>query len=246
MTIAICDDDTLCREQVLAWSREYIRQSPYTDTRLLSYPSGEVLLEDVEGGILFDICILDVVMPGMDGIRLGVRLREMGFEGKILYLTTSRDYAIDSFQAKPFNYILKPVEKTAFFSALEEALASAAPRKDRSVLVRTQDASVMLPLRDILYAELTRRAVRYHLVGGRQVESIQIRTSFSDAIRPLLEDRRFTLCGASMAANLHHVTGIETEALVFRDGQRAYLGKKLCREIRSVWYDYHFEGEGDL
>ncbi|MBR2490253.1 MAG: response regulator transcription factor [Ruminiclostridium sp.] len=246
MTVAICDDDLLCREQILAWAREYIQQSPDPDSGVCGFSASEELLEAVEGGRHFDVCILDIVMPGMDGIRLGVRLRQLGYEGRILYLTSSRDYAIDSFRAKPFNYILKPVEKAAFLSALEEARASLPPRGEKSILVRTQEASVKVDLSTILYAERSNRTVRYYLMGGTLVESIQIRSSFTEAIQPLLADERFVLCGASMAANLHHVIAIEAEALLFRDSQRAYLGKKLCREIRSVWFDYHFDGEGSL
>ena len=57
----------------------------------------------------FDIYILDILMPGMDGIELGVRLRELGYDGSIIYLTSSTDFAIDSYKAEASNYILKPV-----------------------------------------------------------------------------------------------------------------------------------------
>lgn len=246
MTIAICDDDALCLEQILVWTREYIEHSPYADTNIRSFTVPEDLLTAVEEGTHFDVCFLDIVMSGMNGIQLGVSLRQLGYEGRIIYLTTSRDYAIESFQAKPFNYIVKPVDKTVFFAAIQDAMTSLVPKEDKSVFVRTQDASVKVDRSSILYAERSSRSICYHLMGGKTVESIQIRSSFTDAIQPLLEDERFILCGASMAANLHHIIAIEADALVFRDSQRAYLGKKLCREIRSVWYDYHFDREGSL
>lgn len=243
VTVAICDDDALCQEELLTWAREYIPESPYAGTAIRCFSAPDALLEAVERGSVFDVCILDILMPGMDGIQLGVRLRQLGFQGMILYLTTSRDYAVDSFQAKPFNYLLKPLDRETFCTTLEEALSVMAQRMDKSILVRTQDAMVKLALNDILYAERKHRAVHYYLTNGSTVESIQIRSSFTDAIQPLLEDGRFALGGASQAANLHHITAIEKETLVFRNTHRVYWGKRACRKLRTLWFDYFLTTE---
>jgi len=243
VTVAICDDDALCQEELLTWAKEYIQESPYAGTAVRSFSAPEALLEAVENGTVFDICILDILMPGMDGIQLGVRLRQLGFQGMILYLTTSRDYAVDSFQAKPFNYLLKPLDRETFCPALEEALTVMAQRMDKSILIRTQDAMVKLALNDILYAERRHRAVHYYLTNGSTVESIQIRSSFTDAVQPLLEDGRFALGGATQAVNLHHITAIENETLVFRNGLRVYWGKRACRKLRTLWFEYYLATE---
>ena len=243
MKIAVCDDDALLREEVLAITSEYTAQNPTRNISCAAFASAEELLASAEqiGG--FDIYILDIVMPGMDGITLGVQLRDHGFVGKIIYLTSSPEYAVDSFQAKPFNYILKPFGKDAFLTALHEAILSVSEKKERSLIVKTKECSIRLTFDSILYAQLNRRTVVYHLTNGKAVESIQIRTPFHEAIQDLLSDRRFVLCGASMAVNLRHITMIENDALVFNDTHRAYLGKKSCREVRSVWYDFCFDGE---
>lgn len=243
MKIAVCDDDKLLRDEILSITAQYASRNPSRDISCEAFAYAEDLLESAGriGG--YDIYILDIVMPDMDGITLGVHLREQGFDGKIVYLSSSPEYAVDSFQAKPFNYILKPLNQESFLSALHEAILSVSEKKERSLIVKTKDCSIRLSFDNILYAQLNRRSVVYHLTNGKTVESVQIRTSFHEATQELLIDRRFVLCGASMVANLHHITMIENDALVFRDMYRAYLGKKACREIRSVWYDFCFDGE---
>ena len=52
----------------------------------------------------------------MNGIELGIKLRQLGYDGKIIYLTSSVEFAIDLFKAKAYNYILKPI--TAILSSL--------------------------------------------------------------------------------------------------------------------------------
>jgi len=244
VNIAICDDEALCREEVLAITREYSEQHIGQHIDAAAFAHAEDLLEAAKkiGG--FDVYILDIVMPYMDGITLGVELRKRGYDGKIIYLTSSEEYAIDSFKAKPFHYILKPFEKAMLYATLDEALESVFMQKCRSIIVRTQEGSIKVNLDSILWAELNRRTVVYHLNGGKTVESVQIRTTFAEAVQELTADQRFALCGAGMAANLQHITAVENEALVFKNTFRAWLGKKACREIRSVWYDYTFDGEG--
>ena len=243
MKIAICDDEALFREEMLAILNEYSETHAGQHIELAAFSNAEDLLEAAGkiGG--YDVYILDIVMPCMNGIELGVALRGRGYDGKIIYLTSSAEYAIDSFRAKPYHYILKPFDKAAFYTTLDEALESVFSQKRRSIIVRTQDSSIKLSLDSILWAELNHRTIVYHLNGGKTVESVQIRTTFAEAVQELLKDRRFVLCGAGMAANLQHITAVENEALVFKNTFRAYLGKKACREVRSAWYDYAFDEE---
>lgn len=240
MKIAICDDEELCRKQTVANIHSYAEAHPEHHISCTAFEWTDDLLEASGriGG--FDIYILDIVMQGdMNGIQLGQKLRELNYNGKILYLTSSEEYAIDSFKVKAFNYITKPIEKEPFFASLDE-VCEVIERSDKSIIVKTKENSVKVNFDTILYAELKKRSIVYYLVGGNTVESTTIRTTFSEAVSDLLDDHRFVSCGASMVANLSHITTVENEAIIFRNKHKAYLGKKACRELRGVWNDYHF------
>ena len=70
-------------------------------------------------------------MPEMSGIELGIRLRELGCRGTIIYLTVSPDFAVDSYDARAFHYLLKPVKSTRLFEVLDQALEEAEQKKSR-------------------------------------------------------------------------------------------------------------------
>ena len=95
----------------------------------------------------------------------------------------------------------------------------------------------------IMYAELSRRSIIYHLTNGETLTSLSIRTSFTESMHELLDDKRFVQCSASMIANMHHITSIENDALIFKEKYKAHLGVKACRNVRTAWYDYCFEEE---
>lgn len=243
MRIAICDDNNLCRARVTDLIHDYVEERRDKDICFSVFSEPEVLLA-AHRESPFDIFILDIVMPGLNGIELGKALRDSSSNAKIIYLTSSEEHAIESFRIRAFHYLIKPVERESLFPVLDEAMASISLRKDRSLIVKTRDGSARLTFDSLLYAELSRRAIVYHLAQGRTVESTSLRSTFTEAVKELLSDRRFALCGASMVVNMHHISMVEAEGILFEDGSQVRLGRKACRELRVAWNDFWLSEEG--
>lgn len=244
MKIAICDDDALCREQVLDLVNAYI-QKRNQDISVSVYDRAAALIDAAQRFGGYDIYILDIIMPGINGIKLGVELREFDPDGKILYLTSSIEFAYESYQAKAFDYILKPIQQDRLFTALDDAIRTIANRKEKSLIVKTRENRVKLTMDQILYVELVDRRVAYHLLNGDTIESTSIRTTFAECIQELLADGRFVLCGSGIAVNLYHVTKADTETLFFKNGKKLYIGKRAGRDMLSIWSDFWLYGEGN-
>lgn len=244
MRIAVCDDEAVCRAQLLDIATDYAEERQDKAVVFEYFSDPEALLKETEENGFFDIYILDIVMPGMNGIQLGQALRKSGADGKIIYLTGSQEYALDSFRVRAFDYLLKPIDKTTFYTVLDEAISSINIKKDRVLVIKTRDNNTRVTFDSILYALLDGRSIEYHLVGGKTVESTTLRTTFTEAVSELLQDKRFTLCGAGLAVNMHHVTAVESEGVVFTENERVLLGKKACRELRLKWSNYWINEEG--
>ena len=240
MKIAICDDDELCREQVLDVVNAYIAQKN-RDISVSVYDRAAALIDAAQRFGGYDIYILDVLMPGLNGIELGMQLRKQDRNCRIFYLSSSRDYAVDAFKVKASDYLIKPVDRDELFRLLDETILHFSEREGKSVIIRTRDSSVKLSLDSIQYAALEGKAVVYHLINGDTLEGVGIRTAFAEAVQELLQDKRFMLCGTSMAVNLSHVSAVESEALIFRNGKKLFISKRAGRELRSGWTDFWFE-----
>ena len=123
LTIALCDDEPEQRSRIGAILQNYSAARPELAVKISTFASARELLaylEEVDG---YNIYVLDIVMPVMSGIDLGVRLRELGYRGAIIYLTVSPEYAVDSYAARAFHYLMKPVEPGMLFQVLDQALA---------------------------------------------------------------------------------------------------------------------------
>lgn len=243
MRIAICDDVTTCRSEVAQLVTEYIRQHDRA-IDLTVYENGRSLLEDVRRNGSFDIYILDILMPLLNGIELGTRLRELDTDCKIFYLTSSPDYAIRASRVRIWEYLLKPVKKAELFPSLDAAFAVLTEKREKGIVVKTSQSSVRLAFDRILYAELSKKSIHYHLTNGKIVESISIRTGFSEAVQELLRDSRFFMCSTSMVINLYHVEEVTNDTLRFQNGKCIYLSRHVSRELRSIWSNFWMNTEG--
>lgn len=243
MRIAICDDSESCLATVKEAVTEYAEKNSGKNITFEVFSHGEDMLEAVHKSGGFDVYILDIVMPHVNGIELGMSLKSDGYDGKIVYLTSSEEFAIDSYRVKARDYLMKPLKKAELFTVLDELYAEMQVKEDKSIIVKTKSNSVKLNYDSIIYAELNRRAVSYHLANGKTVESVSMRVPFAEAVKPLTEDGRFVICGQSMISNMRHITMVESDAIVFDETVRVPLGVKICREVRSVWTDFWFNGE---
>lgn len=243
MRIAICDDDAMCREEVAQLVREYIDEGVrFLD--LAIYEKGSDLLEDVQRTGGFDIYILDVLMPRLNGIDLSKQLRELDADCKIFFLTSSPDYAISAIKVRALEYFLKPVRKEELFPALDEAFSILSEKREKGMMVKTNQSSIRLSFDSIVYAELITKDIHYHLTNGKVIESVAIRTGFAEAVQKMLRDNRFFMCSTSMVVNLYHVHAVSTDTLTFKNGKTVYLSRRASRELRSTWADFWMNKEG--
>lgn len=238
MKIAVCDDDEYYQAQLRLLLKKFISDNKEFDISVSIFSNATDLLKMAEKISGFDIYILDIVMPGIGGIDLGMTLRNNGDDGAIIYLTATEEYAIDSYKVDATNYILKPFVITDFFSTLKKSISSLSPKPGKNIIVRTKEKDVRISFDSILYAELCKRVVVYHLANGETIESIYLRVPFADAMQKLLNEPHFVLCRKSCLINLFPITEIGKEEITFNDTKTVYFGKKICDEVRPAWSDF--------
>lgn len=107
MKIAICDDDKNELFRILSVLADYQTQrniefsyKPFDNSTELA---SNLLQEH------YDIYLLDVVMPGLNGIELAKEIRSSDKAADIVFLTSSPEFAVESYTVKASNYLAKPV-----------------------------------------------------------------------------------------------------------------------------------------
>jgi len=238
VTVAICDDDRACLAAARQMVDEFATLNPGFPILVKEFSDGRSLVNAVliDGG--FDIYLLDVIMPGISGIEAGRDIRKYDDNGLIIYLTSSPDFGVDSYTARAFHYLLKPPVKKEFFDVFGRAVSEISKRKERSISVKTSDGTVIVRFDDVVYVTLEKRALCYHTQDGKRIYSVSQREAFSDCISPLFSDTRFALCGPGTCVNLFYIKAVDNDSAEFKSGEKLYLSKKACKDLRRSWLDY--------
>ena len=112
--IAFCDDDLSVLRELGALMDKY-RVERNQDIIYASFNSPLELLTEVERGTRLDIIFLDVLMPAQNGISTAREIRQYDTSVKIIYLTSSAEYAVDSYSVGAYFYQLKPIWQESFY-----------------------------------------------------------------------------------------------------------------------------------
>lgn len=116
MRILICDDDTLMIQQLKKYIILYFESNHLKCPELVSFTSGESLLADKGDK---DIVILDIEMPGMNGIFVGNELKKRNKNIIIFVVTSYSEYLDEAMRFHVFRYLSKPLDKQRFFPQYE-------------------------------------------------------------------------------------------------------------------------------
>ncbi len=166
LNIFICDDETGTCEELREILERYASGNKmrynikifYTGTALLEY-----FMERGRADILF----LDISLPGIDGINVGKLIREkIGDEQTIIvYISSNKSYALDLFQNRPFDFIIKPIKEEVIYSLMEKIVRF---RGKRAVCLEFQNKGriYQIPYSDILYLQSEKRKIRVVTVKG--------------------------------------------------------------------------------
>ena len=108
-------------------------------------------MAEVEKGTRFDIILLDVLMPGENGMAAAREIREYDSNVKIIFLTSSTEFAVESYAVDAWYYQLKPIRREDFFRLMDSACAACTREQKHSLILRSKSGIVRLELKELVY-----------------------------------------------------------------------------------------------
>ena len=236
LSVAICDDNKLQLDLLHDMIDDYLADKKLS-LRMDFYQSGVDLLNDVETKGKYDIYLLDVIMPVIDGVQVGERLREMGDDGRLIFVTSATDYATASYDLDAFYYLVKPVSAEKFRTVMDKVIDSLEDT-DLFTTIKTPEGERRLNVSDIVYVGYEDRSLCYHLLDGTSFFGLKVRKAFAESVAFLLELGDFTLCGSSMVLNLRHVISVSREVIKLDGDMLVYPPRTGYAATHSAWLEF--------
>lgn len=114
----------------------------------------------------YDIVLMDIEMPGLNGIETARQLRKMDARVVLMFIKNMAQYAINGYEVEAVDYIVKPVSYPDFAMKLAKAVRYVKRNEDKRLVLNTQDGVVHISLADIYYIEVIRHYLVYHTAAG--------------------------------------------------------------------------------
>lgn len=163
------------------------------------------------------------------GIDVARRIRESDTRCKIVFVTSSRDFAVESYEVHAEDYLLKPITYERLASVFDNMeLDGLEPR-----IVRVGNCEI--DANALCWARTSGHYIELHISGGGV---LRFRASFAQLQSALSEMPQFYVSARGYLANLDMVEQIEDGEFVLRNGERVPISRRNSAEARAAWADW--------
>lgn len=236
--IALCDDNADDIAAIRTYAERFAGEYDDYPMRLSEFTLARDLLEHIGSSGGFDLYLLDVLMPEMSGIQLAEIIRSRGEHSEIVFLTCSRDYAVDAFSVYASGYLIKPLQKENFDKTVLHAVKNLVQKKHETLAVKTKDGLLRIPLHKIVLIESFNHVREITLTDGRILETP---STLSEMFKQLEGRENFYMPHRAYIANLDNSVGIVRYDLLMLGSRRIPIPKNQYVAVRDLVQNYFFK-----
>lgn len=238
INIAVCDDEDsvcnavtdACKQTVGALTFEACSVIPFTNP---------LDLIDAVRRFPFDLILADIYMPGVLGTDAVRELREAGNDAHVIFITSSKDHAVEAFSLHADNYLVKPFSRQQLADAVAPVIERIIRERTEFVNVKTvEGAMVHVAFSKVVLAQTSGHNQVICLMDGSRVET---RLSSAELFDKLSSDERFFKAGSSYILNLDNVRAINGSTATMADGSAVDVPLRLCKKLKEQFMARTFD-----
>lgn len=235
----VCDDNAAEGKAVCGIMEKCCREAAMVCRGKL-FNNSRALLYEVEEGAHFDLLLLDIDLPGMDGMTLTERLRTFLPDALVIFVTSYEKYVYDSFKAEPYRFIPKKCMEEMLPSAIRDALRRLAEMDDRYLIVENQRG-----LEKVLFKRITRiwHMGKYAYIEKMDRNTVKLRKTLKQLYQELPEGD-FCWVDRGCIVNLANIEQITREYILLVNGKRIDVNQEKLAEFKRTVHRYLIEKEG--
>ncbi|MDE6851930.1 MAG: LytTR family DNA-binding domain-containing protein [Lachnospiraceae bacterium] len=220
MKIAIVDDEEIWRLSVRNSVQKYVDSFDRIDL----FHSGNAFLSRREN---YDVVLMDIDMPGLDGFDTIVRYKEKHDTSIVLILTTHLDYARKGYLVDAFRYIDKANMEVELEEAFEK-IREINKRNQFTLVGRDGQKVKTILIKDIYYIETSNRYCAIITEDAQYTCNVSMRD-----LENQLDEYGFFRCHKSFLVNLNAVKHLDHNFAYFPGDKKAYISVRKYVETKK-------------
>ena len=234
--VAFCDDDLTILNQLSVLMDQY-RVLHNQKMEYTVYNSPLELLAAMERGVRYDILLLDVLMPGENGIEAAKEIRALDRTIKIIFLTSSAEFAVQSYAVGAYFYQLKPIWEDSFIRLMDSVLAECSKEAADSLILKCTNGITRVSLPQLEYCEVIGRALLLHLSSGKVLESSG---RLDDLSKQLLPRGGFLRPHRSYLVNMDYIQNISYRSMTLSCLTEIPIPRGKYAELKNAFLEHAF------
>ena len=223
------DDDIQMCEQLSTLLNEFLGDS----SEISDYRSGEEFLTAWETAD-FDLIILDIFMDKLTGVDVARKIRERDSNVKIVFSTTSNEFASESYEVKAEDYLIKPFNKERLEKTLERLVIK--KKKEDKILKFSENKVVHVD--SIVYTTFSGHYVTIYL---KDETSIQVRCTQKNFEKQIEHFPQLISSFKGITVNLAQVDNIESDRFKMKNGSFVPISRRKYAEIKKAYTRFLIE-----
>lgn len=235
--IAICDDDRKYAEEIESMVKECCGEADGLCHGEIYEGSAE-LMEEIGKGEYFDIFLLDIEMPGMGGMELAAKIRDILPQTIIIFITSYEKYVFQSFEVQPYRFIPKKRVADMLPNAIKDALDFAKEQEKEFYVVENQNVLEKIPVGNILYIW---HHGKYAYIEKADGSNIKIRKTLKQIFKELPAGD-FVWADRGCIVGSMQIERIEGKEIVLRNEKRIAVSPDRIADLKNQMLQYWIKG----
>lgn len=237
MKIAIVDDLITDIEIISDYLNTYFSKHCMNMPLFIhKFQSGEKLLYDFKRDS-FDFIFIDYYMNGMSGLDTSFAIRKIDPLVIIIFTTSSRDYAVDSYKIRASGYLVKPITYEDFSETLS-LIDLKKIKEQHFIQIKSGYELIKIPLNDIIYCDISGHYVQIHTTNLGIPRSRMTFRALTTMLTPYSE---FLLCYRGCIINMNNINHIDDLTFVMNNKERIPLPRNQQNEILKIYSEFLFD-----
>lgn len=234
LRIAVCDDNSEFLEQAVDLIKRWSEQSS-TPLEIYRFDNGDELIAK-NAVVRIDIIFLDIIMPLLNGMDTAKELRQTNTNVKIIFLTSSSEFALESYAVKAYDYLLKPISYEKIKNVLDEC-SYAFDKEPKNIVFKTAYGYQKLFYYDIEYAEAQNKKVVIYLRSGKTVDAAE---PFYFFVKRLTDCDGFFKCHRSYLVYIQNVDHFNMTEIITKSGHRVPIARGYGKAFQEAYFSWMF------
>jgi len=190
----------------------------------------------------YDLILLDVVMPMINGIETAREIRLLDRRVKIVFLSSSPEFALDSYSVKADDYLLKATLSDKLYPCLNDILTEI-DFHAKTVTIKGSTAVYNIALHQIEYLEAQNKRIVFVLRDGSVKETSEPLHHFEEILG---EKDGFFKCHRSYMINLFHIDSYTQKEIKMHSGARIPISRNSHKDFEAAYFNLYFRRAGEV